>query len=109
MTLSSTEIQHKLELFEFAPGRKASWSTLENLLPDVQTALFFAKAFELDFRRLSDLVFTLFKTPLMEALSEGSHSTELQDYIVDVVSPAQWMQIADHFVPDVPVGEFLPE
>lgn len=110
MTLTTSEVSRALALFEFAPGRKASWRTLQHLLPDVQTALFFSKAFKLDYQKLSELVFGLFQTPVLVALSEGDHSTELQDYIIDTVPEDVWPEgVSPSFTPTAPQGDFLPE
>jgi hypothetical protein len=110
MTMSSPELKRALELFEFAPGKKASWSTLKRLLPDVKTALFFAKAYRLNYQQLSALIYGLFKTPLFAALGSGEHSVDLQDYLVDTIPPDVWPEdVAPDFQQDVPHGEFLPE
>ena len=109
MTLSSTEVTADLTPFEFAPGRQASWATLRRMLPDVSTALFFAKAFNLDYKRLSALIYGLFKTKVFAALSSGDHSTDLQDYLVGVVPPAEWQAVSSHFTGQAPHAEFLPE
>lgn len=112
MTLSSTEVSRALDLFEFAPGKKASWSTLAALLPDVETALFFAKAYRLSYTDLGTLLKQLFKTGVIKALLGGDaeHSTELQDYIVDTVPEDAWpMDQRPDFVADTAHGEILPE
>ena len=83
--LTSQELRDSLTLFEIAPGKKASMQTLAHLLPDVETALFFAKAYKMSAERLTELLYQLFKTPLLRALKEGGHSETLQDYIVDIV------------------------
>lgn len=85
MTLTSSELTKQLTPFEFTPGRKASWVVLARLLPDVDTAMFFAKAYNMDYTRLSALITGLFDTPFVQALSEGTHSESLQDYIVSTV------------------------
>jgi hypothetical protein len=82
--LTTQELRDSLTLFEIAPGKKASMQTLAHLLPDVETTLFFAKAYKMDASRLSRLLYHLFRTPLLEAIQEGGHSEELQDYIVDI-------------------------
>ena len=60
------------------------WAALKKWLPDLKTALFFAKAYKLPVEKLSDLVFTLFNTPLFDELKTGVHSTDLQDYLVEL-------------------------
>lgn len=107
---TSSKPQRSLELFEFAPGKMASWSTLSRMLPDIKTALFFAKAFNLDYVKLSKLVSSLFDSPVLDALNEGGHSVSLQDYLVDTVPPDVWPENANVCTEDeVPAGEFLPE
>jgi hypothetical protein len=110
MTLSSEQIRHELDLFEFAPGKRASWATLRRVLPDVETALFFAKAYDMPYNELSTLVYSLFDSPLLQALREGNHSTSLQSYIVDTIPTSyqtpEFMEAV--FPEDAPEGEFLP-
>jgi hypothetical protein len=83
--LTSQELRDSLTLFEIAPGKKASMQTLAHLLTDVETTLFFGKAYKMPADRLSKLLYHLFRTPLLSAIQEGGHSEELQDYIVDIV------------------------
>jgi hypothetical protein len=83
--LTTQELRDSLTLFEIAPGKKASMQTLATLLPDVETTLFFGKAYKMDAGRLSRLLYHLFRTNLLAAIQEGGHSDELQDYIVDIV------------------------
>lgn len=110
MTISSAELARSLDLFEFAPGKKASWQTLKDMLPDVETALFFAKVYNLTAEKLGQLVLKLFRTPVTEALLTGDHSTELQDYIVDVVPDAvDWIGKSVTFNDTRPHAELLPE
>jgi len=109
--MKQTEVQKALDLFEISPGRKASWDSLRQLLPDVETALFFAKAYSMDYQRLSALVFGLFDSPLMEALSEGTHSVDLQGYVVDTIpTHVQEVNKPIDFDEDAtpPQGELLP-
>ena len=87
MTLTNAELRDDLKPFEFGNGRKASMAVLRRVLPDVETALFFAKAFKLDYRQLARLLRGLFKTTVIQALTNGghSHSVDLQSYIIDTV------------------------
>jgi hypothetical protein len=113
-TLTRSEVQKKLEPFEFTPGRKASWAVLSRLLPDIDTALFFAKAYEMGYAQLSALISGLFQSSVIDALFNGTdHSTDLQDYIVDTVPPDVWPQKSGRTAEDVayapiPHAEFLP-
>jgi len=108
--MTSSEVSKKLELFEFAPGRKISWASLQNLLPNVEAALFFAKAYQLNYGQLGKLVSELFKSPLMDALFNegGTHSVDLQDYLIDTVPADAWpVGGAVQFEADIPPVEFL--
>jgi len=109
MTLSSTDVQHQLSIFEFAPGRKAGWGTLIKLLPDVETALFFARAYKMPYDKLSELLYGLFKSDVVKALKSGNHSTTLQDYIVDTVPTDVVRQAKPAWVPAPPPAQFLPQ
>lgn len=85
-SLSEEEVSEKLTLFQIAPGKQVSHAVLRDLLPDVETALFFGKVYRLNARKLSILLTVLFRTSLTEALlNQGhQHSTELQDYLIEV-------------------------
>jgi hypothetical protein len=109
---SQSDVVAQLELLEFVPGRKAQVRVLERLLPDVETALFFAKALGMDYTHLSTLLTKLFKTSVVNALfGEGElHSTELQDYLIDTVPESVWpVTGSGHFDDDVEHAEILPE
>ena len=94
-------------LFEFSPGRKAPWSVLANVLPDIETALFFAAAYKLPADKLSELLHKLFKSNVLDALRSGEHSTELQDYIVDTVPEYVDEVTGVFFTEQPPKGELL--
>ena len=82
-----TERYNHQEAFEFLglpSGGKISWEKLRELLLDVPTALFFAKAYKLPRRDVEDMLNRLFNLPVLSALQEGGHSEELQDYLADV-------------------------
>ena len=49
-TLTSTELHHSLTLFEVKPGLRFDINTLKELLPDVETLLFFGKVYDLEVR-----------------------------------------------------------
>lgn len=70
----------KLDALRFDRG------LLREMLPDVETALFFAKTYKLGAAALSELLRELFNTPLVDALTRGDHSTELQVYLGDVIA-----------------------
>ena len=104
MTMNHDE---EFELFELPQGGKISWAKLRELLPDIETALLFGKAYKLDAEQLGQLLVRLFDTPLLRALTEGTHSTELQDYLVDLV-PEDHLQVGVQYVqPEEPLESEL--
>lgn len=87
-TLTRAQVSDSLELFEFKPGMKAGKGVLRELLPDSETALFFAKAYELDYTRLADLLLMLFpgSDVIQTLVGEAScHSTDLQGYLGEII------------------------
>lgn len=106
---SSTDVRKDLALFDLGGGKLISEGSLRTLLPDVETALFFAKVYKLDYRRLSALLILLFKTGVTEALAEGGHSEELQDYLVDTIPEDVFPEDAEVFDPDSIHPEILPQ
>ncbi len=81
MIHSSTEF----ELFDLGNNKKISVAALKRLLPDIETALFFGKVYKLDAYQLGQLLQLTHESDVLTALFEGSHSVELQSYLVDVV------------------------
>ena len=65
------------------------WDQLAHLLPDVETALFFAKLYQLNAQQVTTLLDKLFHSDVTEALASGSHSEELQDYVIDLYPELQ--------------------
>ena len=59
---------------------------LKELLPDIESALFFAQLYRLNAQSLGVLIGDLFNTPLATALTKegGLHSNLLQDYLIDI-------------------------
>lgn len=108
---SQTGLRSDLDLFEIKPGVKFSASVLQAMLPDTETLLFFGKVYDLTAVQLSALLRKVFnQSDLVAALTSGSHSTELQDYLVDIaahISDVQEMLAFDAGVK--PQGEILPE
>lgn len=99
-------------LIEVKPGLKFSKAALQQLLPNVETALFFGKVYDLDAYQLGNLLNVVLNTPLSRALlgEGGLHSTDLQDYVVDLLDFCPDIEEGDiAFDPDVPKGEILPE
>ena len=94
--------------------RKFSFQLLQQMLPDVETALFFAKVYSLDYEQTSILLSELFDSSLVSALFYGTHSEELQDFLVDLAA-----DVPAHLLPEnqgvkvdpdiIPKGEILPQ
>lgn len=109
---TSTDPRDSLTLVEVKPGLKFSKAALQQLLPNVETALFFGKVYDLDAYQLGELLNVVLNTPLSQALlgEGGLHSTDLQDYVVDLLNHCPDIEEGDiTFDPDVPTGEILPE
>ena len=112
MTLTSIQLRDSLALIEIKPGLKFSEASLKMILPDVETTLFFAKLYELEphqLARLLQLVHGTSDVVLALTAEGGEHSTELQDYIVEL--GYDWL-ISDGdvtFGTTPPKGEVLPE
>ena len=117
-TISSAELKRSLDLVEIKPGMQFSLATLRDLLPDVETLLFFGKVYELDYVQLSALMSKVLTSDLAVALFSGDHSLDLQDYLIGyedefgdwvdgIVSSAQRGDVS--LKPDVPHGEILPQ
>lgn len=85
MSQSTSNSSNDMTLFEVKPDIYLSAGTLRRHLPTVEVALFFAKVYQLDYTKLGQLLRMLFNTPVVQALTEGSHSVELQDYLVETV------------------------
>lgn len=82
----SSQVTDSTTLFEFKPGKHISIDALRTLLPDTETALFFCKAYDLDYRQVSELLARVFNTSnVIATLCAGNHSLDLQDYLIDMV------------------------
>ncbi len=100
-----------LELCEVKPGLKFQLTTLKDLLPDIETALFFAKLYKLDPYQLGPLMRALFNSDVVSALTAqgGMHSTDLQDYLLELGYEQLIESGAISFGAKQPKGEILPE
>jgi hypothetical protein len=107
-----SELSASLNLIEVKPGLKFSKAVLCNILPDIETALFFGKVYELDAYQLGRLLAVVLNTTVSQALFNqgGLHSSDLQDYVVDLLDFVPEVNDGDvSFSPDVPKGEILPQ
>lgn len=91
-------------------GMKLHVATLRTMLPDIETALFFGKVFELDKDDLNIVLNALFQSDVLTALTQETtmHSMDLQDYVVELgyENLIELGEIA--FAPVTPHAEILP-
>ena len=107
MSQSTSSSSNDMTLFEVKPDIYLSAGTLRRHLPTVELALFFAKVYQLDYTKLGQLLRMLFNTPVVQALTEGSHSVELQDYLVETV-PTEILEEMQQFTSEpMPSSEVL--
>lgn len=109
--LSQQQVSESTDLFEMGAGRYISVSMLKKMLPDTETALFFAKVYKLSYRQLSQLLAKVRDTTVVEALlGEGAnHSQELQDYLVETVPDYVVEPGMLNFTGAPPPAEVLPQ
>ena len=107
--MKTSELQNSVTLYEIRPQVFVTVTQLQGWLPDVESALWFAKLYELDYRKLSQMLRLLFPSAVMSELLSGEHSTELQDYIVDVVPDYIQDETSTEWVDKPAPGEVLPE
>lgn len=107
-TSTKNTVDH-LTIIEIKPDYRFSLGVLKEILPDVETLLFFGKLYELDYTQLSHLMWQVLDSDLATELSHGDHSTELQDYLIEIVDVVGLESGNINFSPDVPQGEILPE
>jgi hypothetical protein len=108
---TSTLVRKQLEIIEVKPGLKFPLQLLIEALPDVETTLFFGKLYKLDTYQLGELMRTLHNSDVLDALlgEGGMHSTELQDYVVELGYEYLINQGDVVFGAAQPKGEILPE
>ena len=110
-TTSPLDPRISLELVEVKPGVRFSRGVLANILPDTETALFFGKVYELDYVQLSSLLGTVLQSDVASALFRegGTHSADLQDYIVEICDMAGINAGDISMGAEIPHGEILPQ
>jgi len=109
MTISSSQLREATELIYIDNKTAFSVNTLRDLLPDMETALFFCMVYKLRYKEMSDLLYKLFNGNVVQALRAGDHSTDLQSYIVDCVPPDVLEQAKPQFVAKPTPAEVLVE
>lgn len=109
-SMSQSDVSASLHIVEIKPGLRFTVPVLKQLLPTVETVLFFGKVYELDVVQLSNVLHLVHDSDLARALLTGDHSVELQDYLVDDLGVPLGLHAGDiTFSPSVPTGEILPE
>lgn len=101
----------KIQLTRLGNNLVFNTAALKEMLPDVESALFFAQLYRLSASNLGVLLSDLFNTPTIDALTKegGLHSNLLQDYLVDI-GYQPYIQAGDIIFGEVePKGEILPE
>lgn len=109
--MDGTSIDESLTIIEVKPGLRFSRAVLKEILPDIETALFFGKVYELDVAQLGQLLLTVLDTKLARALlaDNGSHSHQLQDYIIEDLGSVPGVEKGTLSFPiRAPKGEILP-
>ena len=98
-------------IVELRPDLQFPTGILKSMLPDVETALFFAQIYRLNADELGVLLSTLFNSPIIEALTSegGLHSDMLQDYLVDIGYQSYIQAGVIVFGEKQPQGEILPD
>lgn len=113
MTMTTSSLSERLEIVELKPGLRFGKGTLRDLIPDTETALFFGKVYDLDAAQLGELLtIVLPNSSVAQALlaEGGMHSTELQDYCVDLTQQIPGVNKGDIKTGQVPPqGEILPQ
>ncbi len=94
MTMKISSRVDIYSLTQFSNGKAFATPFLEQTLTDIETAVFFAKVMGFDAQDLGKLMRLLFgdTNDVIEELTRGTHSTELQDYLVEIdaiIDPAQ--------------------
>lgn len=90
-TTTSSSTSDDLKLFVISSDKQISVGALRRVLPDIETTLFFAKVYELKPDQLGELLRLLWNSSLVDALTDGAHSLDLQDYLVEVAP--DWVDV----------------
>lgn len=100
-----------LSILELRSDLQFPVGMLKSMLPDVETALFFAQVYRLNAHELGVLLSRLFNSPVITALTAegGMHSNMLQDYLVDIGYEAEIQSGEILLGEKQPKGEILPE
>jgi hypothetical protein len=110
--MKQAEIYESSQLIELTPGVRFSLATLKKGLPNIETALFLARLYKLNAAELGHLLGTVFgEHDVVHALTleGGEHSSELQDYILEL--GYEYLLEMGDITTGTPIshGEVLPE
>src|SRR5690349_9182993 len=85
MTIEKLLLRSSADVVTFDSGRAFPKQFLTDALPDVETALFFAKVYELSPSDVAKTLQICVPSMVVDALTAeaGMHSLSLQDYLVD--------------------------
>lgn len=109
--ISTVTSKDQLATTEVKPGLVFPTQLLREALPDIETTLFFGKLYKLDNVQLGDLLHLLHSSSVLSALLHegGLHSTELQDYTVELGYEYLITSGEVSFSSAAPHAEVLPE
>ena len=107
--MKTSSLTDSTTLFEVKPKCFVSIQQLKDWLPTVESALWFAKVYKMDYRKSGDLLRLVHKSDVLDALSEGGHSTELQDYYDTIIPDYLKPEVKPETVDAPPPAEVLPE
>ena len=106
--MKTSSLTDSTMLFEVKPKCFVSIQQLKDWLPTVESALWFAKVYKMDYRKSGDLLRLVHKSDVLDALSEGGHSTELQDYYDTIIPDYLKPEVKPETVDAPPPAEVLP-
>lgn len=110
--MKQSEIYLNTQLIEVTPGVRFSLATLKKGLPTIEVALFFSKIYKLNAAEVGHLLSVVFDgSTVVQALTNGTaeHSSDLQDYLLEIGYEYLLESGEISFSPDIPHGEVLPE
>jgi hypothetical protein len=99
-----------MQVFMVSDTQGFDRQALKGLLKSTEEILWFAKLFELDAVQLGELVrLCMPGSTVVDVLTEGTHSTELQDYLVEIGYEPEIQSGEIDLQEDAPKGEILPQ
>jgi hypothetical protein len=106
MTVPKLLLKSSYDVTTFSNGKSFPTKFLSDALPDVETALFFAKVYDLSPQDVSTLLHTVASSEVIDALTAqaGYHSLDLQDFLVEEFQDAngEWVYPDETFLEGTP-------